>query len=349
MNVSPIHVTGAEIDQFQRRQLSGDALLAFTDHLAGCDECRRRVLAASGVAAASQSLHEVIGVSGDEHVEEAEIQLFVDGSLGSERRREISAHLDRCQSCAEEVRDLEVFAAKFGRSDRSLSWWTYGLAAAAVLVLGVGLAWQWRAQPTILAGLEALAPADRDRVREAIDGRLSLPSSITDLNGKRGTLLGTTDTPAFRLVMPIGTVVLGDHPTLRWTPLAGAASYIVTLQDQTTGETINSGPLTGVEWTVEPPLTRGGTYAWQVAGSIAGGKETVAPLPPDPEAKFKVLDAQEADRLGRLPASHLVRGVLYANAGLLDDAERELMALSVQDPDSGVADRLLKQIRGLRP
>ena len=122
----------------------------------------------------------------------------------------------------------------------------------------------------------------------------------------------------------------------------------MTLQDQSYGETMNSPPLPRTQWAPERPLERGRTYAWQVAAS-AGGKEDVAPKPPAPPARFTVADASDAVRLERLPASHLVRGVLYANAGLLDDAERELAALSVQNPNSEVADRLLKQIRGFRP
>jgi hypothetical protein len=62
-----------------------------------------------------------------------------------------------------------------------------------------------------------------------------------------------------------------------------------------------------------------------------------------------VADTSEADRLRRLPALDLARGVLHANAGLLDNAERELAALSVLNPNSEVADQLLKQIRGSRP
>ena len=360
MNVPPIHVTDADIDQFRRRQLSAADLVTFADHLAGCDECRRRVANGVDIAAASRSLQEAAGISGDDHVEESELQLFVDGGLGPERRREVSLHLDRCASCAAEVRDLQSFVAGLGRPGQSSRTRAYAvLAAAAVLVLAVGVTWQWRTQqphaavtngssPSTL-DLETLTPADRARVREALDGRLELQSPVLELNGQRGTLLGSSNPPVFRLSAPVGTVVIEDRPTLRWTPLPGAVTYIVTLQDQATGETISSAPLTSIEWTVERPLPRGRTYAWQVAGSVSGGSETVTPTPPDPPAKFKVLDAQDADRLGRLPSSHLVRGVLYADAGLLDDAERELMAVPAQDPGSRVADRLLKQIRGFRP
>ncbi len=144
-------------------------------------------------------------------------------------------------------------------------------------------------------------------------------------------------------------MVLETRPTLRWSPLPGATIYVVTLQDQATGQAISSVSLTRTEWVPDQALTRGTTYAWQVAASGSGGAETVVPRPPDPPARFRVLGASDAEHFQTLPASHLVRGVLYANAGLLDDAERELAALSAQNPNSEVADRLLMQIRGFRP
>jgi anti-sigma factor RsiW len=55
VNVPPTHATEAEIEQFHRRQLPGDALLALTDHLAGCDECRRRVAERGGAQLAALS------------------------------------------------------------------------------------------------------------------------------------------------------------------------------------------------------------------------------------------------------------------------------------------------------
>jgi hypothetical protein len=196
----------------------------------------------------------------------------------------------------------------------------------------------------------ALGPEDRARVREAVQAaRLSLPSTLSELNGRASTLMGPPDAPEFHLVAPLGTVVLDTQPMLRWTPIPGATTYIVTLQDQATGHTISSSPLARNEWVPDHPLTRGATYAWQVAGSVSGSAEVVAPRPPAPPARFRVLDSPAANQFQTLPASHLVRGVLYANAGLIADAERELAALSAQNPNSEVADTLLKQIRGFRP
>jgi hypothetical protein len=370
VNVPPTHVTDAEIEQFHRRQLPGDALLPLTDHLAGCDECRRRIAERGDIAMASASLRAALGIDGDEHVSELEIQALVDGVLDADRQGEILAHIDRCPACAEEVRDLRAFVAGSIAPGRGRWPWTVGaLAAAAVLVLGV--AFGWLARPDSprqvasfvdgsgvvtldsrgsLAGVGALAASDSERVRvSAATGRLSLPPALAELNDRGGTLLGPATAPEFRVVAPLGTVVLDTQPTLRWTPLPGAVTYIVTLQDQVTGQTISSSPLTLNEWVPDHPLTRGTTYTWQVAGSVSGGTEVVAPRPPAPPARFRVLDASTADRFQTLPASHLVRGVLYASAGLVADAERELAALSAQNPNSEVADKLLKEIRGFRP
>ena len=366
--MAPTHVADVDIDRFRQRRLPADALVTFTDHLALCGDCRRRVAGRTDVAAASASLQETLGIGGDDHIAESEIGTFVDGGLDSDRRTEISTHLSMCSACAEEVRDLQAFAAQFRRPSRFRSPWIYGvLAAAAVVVVGVALAVMSRAQSrrgdAALArttagvtrdaagsrpGVEALEPADGARVRDALgSGRLSLPSALADLAGRRGALMGPAVSPAFHLTSPIATVVLGDRPALRWTALPGATTYVVTLQDQSNGETMSSPPLTRVGWTPERPLMRGRIYAWQVAGSI-GGTEIVAPRPPDPPAQFMIAEASEADRLERLPASHLLRGVLYAQAGLLDDAERELGMVAAGSPGANRVEAFLEQLHHAR-
>lgn len=354
--MAPIHVADADIERFLRRQLPGSALIAFTDHLAGCGECRHRVAAGSDAAATAAALEDGLGVNEAPHVADSEIQAFVDGSVGAERRAEISAHLAECPACAEEVRDLSEFAAEFNRSARSRSSWMYGwLAAAAVLVLAAGSALLWRGHSAppenTLAGIEGTAglePADAARVRDALEsGRLSLPPALSDLTGRQGTLMGAAQAPAFQLAAPIATVVLDTRPTLRWTALASSPTYIVTLQDQSTGETISSPPVQRTEWAPEQALARGRTFAWQVAAS-AGGKEVVVPRPPDPPVRFAIADASTAGRLDHLPSSPLVRGVLYADAGLLDDAEREFRKVGADGQRADRVDAFLEQIRQAR-
>jgi hypothetical protein len=365
-NVSAKHVTDADIDRFCRQEMSAAMMVAFTDHLADCGECRRRVEDRSDVAAGAASLREAIDDS-DDHVPEADIHAFVDDRLGIVRRGEVSAHLDRCTACAGEVRDLQTFATQLTRAQRLRSWWAYaGLAAAAMLAVGVAIPLMSRPEHPrqvamlndangvvaldsrgSLTGVGTLGTTDTEHVRRALAGRgLLLPAALPELTGSRGALMGSTDTPSFHLVGPVGTRVLSDRPTLVWTALAAGTTYIVTLQDHETGETTSSRS-DHVDWSPDHPLVRGRIYAWQVAASL-GGREILAPAPPEPPARFMVVEPAEAVRLEQLPASHLVRGVLYANAGLFDDAARELGELSSQNPDSGVAKGLLTQLQEIR-
>lgn len=347
------HLTDDEIRQFWRRQLPGDGLVRVTDHLAACDECRDRVGAAGNASAAMSALQDGLGIGEDDHVGEDDIQAFVAGRLDGPRRAAIEAHLAECRSCTEEVRDLSAFAATFRR--RTPSRWTYAaLAAAALLVLAVGAGVFWRGKtpssPTLARSGEAsaLTAEDAEVVREAIaSARLALPPSLAALQEHRGVVLGDEAPPAFSLMSPIGTVVLDSRPTLRWTMLPGATAYTVTLQDQATGATINSPPVRDTEWRPDAPLTRGRTYAWQVAVSV-GTREVIAPRPPDPPARFMIADAATAARLERLPASPLSRGILYAHAGLLEDAEREFAVARAQGEREERVDAFLAQLRSAR-
>jgi anti-sigma factor RsiW len=357
--VSP-HVSDAEIDLFRRRQLPARALVAFSDHLAGCAECRARVSATAGpegpayTTAAAAALNADLGLADDLHVPEADIHAYVDGGLDSERREWIASHIAECPACAEEVRDLSEFAAAFHRARPARSQWTYLVAtAAAVLLLAAGaVLFRSGRQPAPVitsgsGGLAALAPADAARVRNALaSGRLSLPAALSSLSGRRGALLGTGDSTPFTLVSPVATVVLDTRPALRWTALSGSPTYTVTVQDDS-GGTVSSPGVRDTTWTPQQPLTAGHTYTWQVSASV-GGKDIVSPRPPSPPARFAVADPSVAARLQRLPASPLVRGVLYADAGLLDDAEREFSSIGSGDDDAGRARTFLAQVRDAR-
>jgi hypothetical protein len=98
-------------------------------------------------------------------------------------------------------------------------------------------------------------------------------------------------------------------------------------------------------------LQPGATYIWQVT-AVKDGEQILSSSAPPREARFRVLSAAQAAELSRAARehanSHLVLGTLYAQAGLLDDAERELRALLVTNPQSAVARKLLLQVRALR-
>lgn len=202
-----------------------------------------------------------------------------------------------------------------------------------------------------LSGLDALAPDERESVRRALEGRLEPSTSLAGLGGSAGALMGAAEEgKSFSLLTPVATVVRGERPTFRWQPLEGAAGYAVEVYDADYNKVAVSPPLSSHEWTAAQPLKRGALYSWQVVAS-KDGRETRAPAPPAPEAKFRVLDEKSSDKLARAErsaSSHLARGTLYARAGLLDDAEREFKALADENPRSELAKRLLLDVQRMR-
>ena len=70
------------------------------------------------------------------------------------------------------------------------------------------------------------------------------------------------------------------------------------------------------------------------------------------EARFHLLAAAQAANLLRAQKSyhgrHLTLAVLYAEAGLLEEAERELQALSTANPGSQFSQKLLQELRAQR-
>jgi hypothetical protein len=203
-----------------------------------------------------------------------------------------------------------------------------------------------------VAGLGSLSPPEEQRIRLALaTGRIQVPPSLGALlpgpHSLRGPVEGTDLAP----LEPLGTVVESDRPTFRWRPLTGARGYIVAVYDSRLDQVAASPTLTTTEWRPALPLRRGVAYSWQITAK-GGGHERTAPAPPAPEARFKVLEQEQVEALAqarrRWPRSHLLLGMHYADAGLLDDAERELRALVSIAPDSRLARELLESLRAAR-
>jgi putative zinc finger protein len=204
-----------------------------------------------------------------------------------------------------------------------------------------------------IAGLETLPLSYQQAVRARLTKkRADRPSELNDLVGKAGVLMGGGSAGmTFALIGPIGTVVKTDRPTFRWRAFSGATSYVVTVYDSNFNKVGSSGQQPGTEWTMPQKLERGGLYSWQVA-AITEGKEVLSPTPPAPDAKFKVLEPsrmRELERAGQaFVSSHLVLGILYERAGLLDDAEREFNTLYRANPKSPTVRKLLHDVKSLR-
>jgi anti-sigma factor RsiW len=189
-----------------------------------------------------------------------------------------------------------------------------------------------------VAGLEALPTPYRTMLERALVTRqVPLPGWMPELNQERGVLLGAPGTQeAIRLLSPVGTAVEEQQPVFRWTT-SPDAEYQVSVYDSGYNLVGGSNWSSGGEWRPAQALGQGTRYSWQIH-MRRGGEEITIPAPPAPEARFRVLGEDEraevARARGRWGDSHLIMGVVYASAGLLDEADRELGLASSQNPDS---------------
>lgn len=200
-------------------------------------------------------------------------------------------------------------------------------------------------------GLETFSPADQQRVKSAIETRkVQTPKTLRELRDSSSSIMGGSSGTVFALLNPVGKITAAHRPTLRWRSLDGAISYQVTITDPASGyQAVAASPeLKGTSWTVDRALKRGRVYNWQVTARTAGG-EVKAPAPNAPEAKFKVLEQATADALVKAKKDYtgrrLVLGLLYAEAGLLDEAEREFRALVAANSQSPFVRDLLRDVR----
>ncbi len=181
-----------------------------------------------------------------------------------------------------------------------------------------------------------------------IDGHLNLPSELKELSRDAGVLMGGKGKGvSFALLSPVGTFVRTTRPTFHWQSLDGANGYVVNIYDTRFSKVASSPKLSATQWTITSSLEHGALYMWQVT-AIKDDVEIKSPVQPAPEARFKILEQTKADELERVkrlhPSSHLVLGTLYAQAGLLDDAEREFRALLAANPKSPIARQLLRRV-----
>ncbi len=204
-----------------------------------------------------------------------------------------------------------------------------------------------------LSGADNLPPNYQSLLKKALTSqRIERSSQLQGLTRPSSTLMGSDNKSLpFAVVEPVGNVVLSNQPTFRWSILEGASAYVVEVYDDQFKLVASSPELTSRSWTTSQSLPRGKVYSWQVK-AIKDGQEVTSPRPPAPQAKFRVLDQAKANEIAKAKrsygSSHLTLGLLYADAGLLREAEQELRLLRRANPDSDVARNLLRQIQSLQ-
>jgi hypothetical protein len=205
-----------------------------------------------------------------------------------------------------------------------------------------------------LSGVDRLPPAYEQMVKNALTNQeLERSPLLAGLTPIGSTPRGGSDETSgrFSLIEPVRTVALSDQPGFRWSRLDGAAGYVVEIYDEEFDLVATSPRIIGQRWRARQPLKRGGVYYWQVK-AIKDGRELISPHPPAPQAKFRILDESKANELERARraygSSHLLLGLLYAESGLLDEAEKEFRALQKANPNTAITDQLLQQVRAHR-
>ena len=203
-----------------------------------------------------------------------------------------------------------------------------------------------------LSGADDLPPAYQVMLKEAlISQRIGESERLKGLSRASSSLMSAEKREAdFELIAPVGRVLFTSRPTFRWSPLQGATRYVVEVYDSAFNLVARSPELTNLSWAV-PSLPRGTVYTWQVT-AIKDGQVFRSPRPPTPQARFRIVDQSKANELlnarREYSSSHLALGLLYAEAGLLEEAERELRALKIANPDSEIIRRFLSQIQAMR-
>lgn len=201
-----------------------------------------------------------------------------------------------------------------------------------------------------LSGADNLPPSYQELVKRALTSqKIERSSQLQGLTRPSSALMGGNDQAReFSVVEPAGVVLMSDRPAFRWTRFEGASNYVVEVYDEQFKLVTSSPQITTLSWTTTQSLPRGQMYSWQVK-AVKDGQEITVPRPPAPQAKFRVIDQGRMNEIARARraygSSHLTLGLLYAEAGLLREAEQEFRLLQKANPQSEIVRKLLRQVR----
>lgn len=370
---SGTHLTTAQMAAYVDRDLSGEALQMANDHLTHCDEC---VLAVADLRA----FRNEIAPSLDREYQPATVPTVPFVPVNEGRRGLFDFLPFRVSPAFAGVALAVLLLAVMGwivwrntrpqpapqiaetpttpsqptspQPDSSLAQSQPASPAPVVAQINDGSAVLTLDKDGKLSGADNLPPNYQTLLKNALSsGRVEKSSQLQGLARPSSSLMGANEPGAFSVVEPLGTVLLTAQPTFRWAAMQGATSYAVEVYDENYNLVTSSPQLTTLTWTTSTTLPRGHTYSWQVKATTDG--ETItSPRPPAPQAKFRIVDQPRANEIAKarrsFGSSHLTLGLLYADAGLLHEAEQEFRLLQKANPNSDLARDLLRQVQALR-
>jgi len=363
--MSTLHPTADQIDRYRNRSASAEDLILLDAHIAGCDRCHAALHAdAPGEI--------VVGLPREEldHLTYDEMEQWIDGRCSDVNREIVEGHIAACVRCREELADLDRArkdlqpSIESARRLRSMKWL---LPAAAMVAIVAGGTWvllknePTTGNPAVPRVSKKPPPAVRrhsipaDPLQAHVDDvrrgeKLIRPEMLAVLAPATVVLRGSeSGGEAFALLKPVGTLVGDPRPEFRWTPMRGASSYTIAILDVEKSDIAARGTATKSSWRPSEPLERSRTYTWQVTSQL-DGRVITAPRPPAPQAIFGVASGDQVGELKTLQekfrVDHLALGVVLAERGFLDEAERELRAAARSGEPR--ANELLAQVNAWR-
>jgi len=305
----------------------------------------------------------------NEHADYESLERFVDGTLGPSDAKRLEQHADICQSCAAEIDDLRSFAAGFSRKNTHPSFPWFAFAAAVALIAFAALLFVGHRTGSVLEvrtsrvsvrdanGVIALdraghvsgvsAPWQPLVAQVLSTGHFgSIPSTLTGPAVRRDVLRGDTATATVRILHPAEEVIAEDAPAFEWAANDRHALFIVEVFDSEFRTIIQSPKMKATRWVPPLALPRGQELRWQVT-QIARDHRITAPAPPEPPARFFIVDSEAAKQIdsARAANSHLILAAVYARSGMRDAAVAELDQLARANPRSSLIGQLLRSVK----
>ena len=191
------HLSERDLRRYHDRELSPGEILALDDHLENCRSCQAQVRARPETQDAAQ--RSITGMDSETDLETAhllyqEMADYVDNRTSEIDREIIDSHLELCQNCRVEMRDLAALKTRVDQMPRAqyspsaapaparrwASWWQLPalrilVPAAAALLVVMLTAWillmHYRQRPEVARS----QPGPQDTPAEVIPGN---PSSV---------------------------------------------------------------------------------------------------------------------------------------------------------------------------
>jgi hypothetical protein len=103
------HLSNIEIEAYRSRSASPEQLLAINDHLFECDRCFRLFDSPDKVGRTYEAFKKIISpgaVRWHKHLDYDQLEGYVDGTLDADGRRFVLAHIEDCEECRSDIRDM---------------------------------------------------------------------------------------------------------------------------------------------------------------------------------------------------------------------------------------------------